>query len=158
MTTIQNTGPAAISADGEFPAGYTPSAKEPVAARYENRLNDLTQWAEEDEIQPNSESAQLFWQLFDKTLEFGEASLTMTDTGDIRARWGSVADQCLAIEFLPGGQVEYAVVTHNEGDSRLQWNADVCPVSEIDAVLALARAAGIESIWQDDRYPTAIPC
>lgn len=129
-----------------------------IKARYKNRIKDLLQWGHEDGIQSSKESVTQFWNLVDRTVGFGEASLTMTDAGDIRARWGNRQDPRLELEFLPGDRVEYVLVTCNESDGQLQWNAAICPTPEISRILELACEAGIKSTWQNDAYPTATPC
>ena len=147
MTTSLNAGrnAAAISATS-------------IEMRYANRITDLLQWADEDGIESSKESIAQFWNLSDRTAEFGEASLIMTDAGDIRARWGDRHGPRLELEFLSDNRVEYVLVTDNDDDGRLQWNAAICPIAEIGSILKLACSAGVKSVWQNDGYPTATPC
>ena len=157
MSTSPHSGRPAVAVPPLPDDLPEPETRETITARYESRLNDLLQWADEDEIRPNYESIRQFRWIIDDTIALGEASLTMTDAGNIRARWGVWDGQHFAIEFLSGGQAEYALVTLGS-DGRLHWDTRVCHISEIGPKLAQAEAAGIKSLWENEGYPTTTPC
>ena len=157
MSTSPHLGRQAVAVSPPPDVLPEPETRETITARYENRLDDLLRWADEDEIRVNDESIRQFCEIIDDTITLGEASLTMTDAGDIRARWGVWDGQRLAIEFLAGGQAEYALVTLGS-DGGLHWDTGVCQISEIGPKLVQAEAAGIKSVWENEGYPTATPC
>ena len=157
MTTTPESGRSATVARPRLNGERAAVNGRTIAGRYESRIKDLLRWAREDGITVNHESIRQFCNLVDETVEFGEASLTMTDAGDINARWGSLDGDHLAIEFLPERRAEYALVTALP-NGRQRWNAGVCPIEDVKPILARARDAGVRSVWQHDGYPTATPC
>ena len=156
-TTPNSNQTAGVALSALNNAERPPGPDLTIPARYERRIRELLQWAREDEIRVNHASIRHFRNLIEATIVFGEASLTMTDAGDINARWGSLDGPHLAIEFLVDEQVEYALAARQRGGG-LQWDAGVCPIDDIGQILARAQAAGIRSVWQSDEYPTATLC
>ena len=157
MTTTPDSGQSVIAARLVSNTDRAPTNGLSIAERYESRIKDLLRWADEDRIEASHESIAQFRNLVDETAELGEASLTMTDAGDVNARWGSLDGSHLTIEFLPEQRAEYALVIVSP-DGRAQWDAGVCPITDVSPILARARDAGIRSAWQHDGYPTATPC
>ena len=154
--TTPVVGAVSNSTSGNVTTKQPPVSMQEIAELYESRINNLVQWADEDGIRVNDESIRQFLNLVGETLELGEASLTMTDAGDINARWGSLDGNHLAIELLMEQRAEYTLVTTMK-NCRTQWDAGICTIADVSKILARAKEAGIRSVWQHDGYPTATP-
>lgn len=95
---------------------------------YQNRIEALRGYGEDDEIKVNEDSERDFWAFVHSELLSEKAALFLTDSGNLRAVWKGEDSSHVGIQFLGRQKAEYVIF------KRREVSEDVYRVSGVDTL------------------------